>query len=148
MFDDLLKRLTGAPSTDPLSKVDARMAMACLLVRVARTDDDYAKAEIATIDDLLAARYGLDAEAARALRSEAEVLEGKSPDTVRFTRLIKDAIPYEERVAVARDLWRVVLADNRRDHEEDGFLRLVVNLIGVNDRDSAHARKDAARLRD
>ena len=40
---------------------------------------------------------------------------------------------------------RVALADGARGHEEDGFLRLVANLLGVNDRDSGHARQAAER---
>ena len=35
----------------------------------------------------------------------------------------------------------VVLADGERADEEDALLRLVANLLGVNDRDSALARQ-------
>ncbi|MDH5798542.1 MAG: TerB family tellurite resistance protein, partial [Paracoccaceae bacterium] len=49
--------------------------------------------------------------------------------------------PYEDRLGVIEALWSVVLADGRRDHEEDALLRLVSNLLGVNDRDSALARQ-------
>ncbi len=141
MFDALLKRLTGAPSTEPLDASDSRLALATLLVRVARADHDYAPEEVAVIDAVLAGRYGLsDAEVAE-LRAEAEALEQKAPDTVRFTRTIKDAVPYEDRNSVVEALWRVVLADGQRDDDENGFLRLVANLLGVNDRDSAFARQ-------
>jgi uncharacterized tellurite resistance protein B-like protein len=40
-----------------------------------------------------------------------------------------------------QDLWRVVLADEARDFEEDGFMRLASNLLGMADRDSARARQ-------
>ena len=36
-----------------------------------------------------------------------------------------------------------LLADGVRDHEEDGFMRLAVNLLGVSDQDSAKARQTA-----
>ena len=42
-----------------------------------------------------------------------------------------------------RALWQVVLADGERDHEEDALMRLLASLLGVNDRDSAIARKEA-----
>ena len=143
MLKSLLNRLIGTPTPDPLSTDDTRLAMATLLVRVARADYDYAPEEITVIDALLMQRYDLDAAQTLALRTEAEELELNAPDTVRFTRLIKDAVPYEERSAVAEALWRVVLADDHRDHYEDSFLRLVVNLIGVSDRDSGLARQRA-----
>ena len=143
MFKALLNRLNGAPTIDPLSTDDSRLAMAALMVRVARADHDYAAAEVAVIDALLMQRYALNAEECLALRLEAEQVEANAPDTVRFTRLIKDAVPYEDRNAVAETLWRVVLADEQRDDFEDAFLRLVVNLLGVSDRDSSLARQRA-----
>ena len=143
MFKLILDRLKGAESPEPLSTDDARLAMAAWMVRVARADHDYAPEEVAVIDALLMQRYGLDASETAALRTEAEELEANAPDTVRFTRLIKSAVPYEDRNAVAESLWRIVLADEKRDHFEDSFLRLVVSLIGVSDRDSGLARQRA-----
>jgi uncharacterized tellurite resistance protein B-like protein len=140
MFADLLRRLS-APEAEPLPDPDARLALTALLVRIARSDGDYADVEVRRIDRIAMARYGLSPFEAAALRREAEALEGEAPDTVRFTREIKDAVPYEEREGVVEALWDVVLADGARDHEEDGLVRLVSNLLGVNDRDSALARK-------
>ena len=143
MFKTLLSRLNGTATADPLSTDDARLAMAALMVRVARADHDYAPEEVALIDALLMHRYDLDAADTATLRAEAEELEENAPDTVRFTRLIKEAVPYEDRNAVAESLWRIVLADDKRHHHEDSFLRLVVSLLGVSDRDSALARQRA-----
>lgn len=144
MFAELLRRL-AAPSPARLPDPEARLALAALLVRLARTDGDYATPEVAHIDRVLAARYRLSPHEAAFLRTEAETLEREAPDTVRFTRAIKDAVPHEDREAVVEALWSVALADQVRDDEEDGFLRLVASLLGVNDRDSALARQRAAR---
>ncbi len=143
MFDTLLRRLRAEPKTDPLASEDCRLALTALMVRVAHSDDHYASIEMTMIDRVLADRYALSPQAAAALRDKAEKLEAQAPDTVRFTRLIKDAVPYEDRSAIAEALWRVVLADNHRDGHENAFLRVVVNLIGVSDVDSARARQKA-----
>ena len=140
MFGEFLKRLTQ-PEPPPLPDDDARLALTALLVRVARTDGHYAPAEVANIDRIIAARYGLDQVATAALRTAAETLETEAPDTVRFTRAIKDAVPYPDRLAVVEAMWRVALADGVRDDHEDALLRLVANLLGINDRDSALARQ-------
>ncbi|KMW60744.1 hypothetical protein AIOL_000909 [Candidatus Rhodobacter oscarellae] len=140
MFGDLLKRLTQ-PDNQPLPSTDARLAMAALLVRVARTDGHYAQEEAGLIDRILAKRYGLGPFDAPKLRAEGEALEGEAPDTVRFTRAIKDHVAYEERLGVIEALWEVVLADGIRDDEENAMLRLVASLLGVNDLDSNMARK-------
>jgi uncharacterized tellurite resistance protein B-like protein len=140
MFADFLKRLT-APEPQALPDSDARLALTALLVRIARSDGDYADAERQRIDRLTAARYGLSPFEAVDLRSRAEVLESEAPDTVRFTRAIKDAVAYEDREAVLEALWEVVLADGVRDHEEDALLRMVAPLLGVNDRNSNLVRQ-------
>lgn len=93
------------------------------------------------ISDLLAQKYGLSDSEALQLREDAEALEADAPDTVRFTRAIKDGVSYEERSTVIETLWELVLADGDRNHEEDGLIRLVAPLLGVNDRDSALARQ-------
>lgn len=140
MFGDFLKRLTQ-PDPDPLPDGDARLALTALLVRIARSDNDYAPRERDLIDQIAQDRYGLDANAARKLRTDAESLETEAPDTVRFTRAIKDAVPYDDRVEVIEALWQVVLADGTRADEEDALLRLVASLLGVSDTDSAMARR-------
>lgn len=140
MFADFLKRLT-APDPAPLPDADARLALTALLVRVARSDGDFDDAERDRIDRIITTRYGLSPFEAARLRSDGEALESEAPDTVRFTRAIKDAVPYDDRIGVVEALWQVVLADGVREAEEDALLRLVSNLLGVNDRDSALARR-------
>jgi len=140
MFADFLKRLT-APAPTPLSDTDARLALTALLVRIARSDGSYAQSEKDQIDAAMAARYALAPDAMAQLRSDAETLESEAPDTVRFTRAIKEAVAYEDRLGVIEALWSVVLADGERAREEDALLRLVAGLLGVEDRDSNMARK-------
>ncbi|MBP0481226.1 TerB family tellurite resistance protein [Sagittula salina] len=140
MFADFLRRLT-APEPDPMADSDARLALTALLVRVARADGEYAPSEQARIDRIIATRYGLSPTTTADLRAQAEDLEAQAPDTVRFTRAIKDAVPFEDRIAVIEALWTVVLADADRDEHEDSLLRLVASLLGISDMDSALARQ-------
>ncbi|MCE6950994.1 TerB family tellurite resistance protein [Cereibacter sphaeroides] len=144
MFDSLLRRLT-APAPDRLPDPDADLALAALLVRVARADGRYDEAEIARIDKVLAGRRGVPAGDAARLRREAEAFEAEAPDTVRFTRALKEAVPVEDRFALMQALWAVALADGSRDDDEDQVLRLVANLLGLTDQDSALARQRAER---
>jgi uncharacterized tellurite resistance protein B-like protein len=144
MLADLIRRLTAPPSPEPLPEEDARLALAALMVRLARSDGAYTAGEQARITAVLSVFHDLGPVAAEALRAEAEIAEAGAPDTVRFTRLIKAAVPYEEREAVIEALWQVALADGIAA-DERGFLRLVANLCGVSDRDSGLARQRAER---
>ena len=143
MFNDLLRRLT-APEPQTLPDPDARLALGALLVRLARSDGDYAAVEIDQIDRSLMTRYDLTTEEAAALRAECEALEAEAPDTVRFTRAIKDAVSYDDRLAVIGAMWAVVMADGARDDEEDSMMRMTASLLGISDQDSHRARLKVA----
>jgi len=143
MLKSLLSRLM-APQPQPLSTDEVRVALAALLVRVARADGAYDTSEIARIEQILSNRYELAPADATALRLQAENLEADAPDMHRFTQAIKEGVPYDERLGVIKALWQVVLADGVREAEEDALLRLLSSLLGVSDRDSALARQSVA----
>lgn len=142
MFRNLLSRLFNEEAPDAkLSAQDAEVAIAALLVRLARADDHYGKAEKLRIDMILAHRRNLDIDDAAEQRAAAEMIEAEAPDTVRFTRLIKDRIPLDVRVGVIEALWSVAYADGRRSAHEDAFVRLIAGLLGITDVDSGIARQ-------
>lgn len=142
MFRNLLSRLFAEdPKAPPLAAQDAEVAVAALLVRLARSDDHYGAVERDRIDMVLARRRGLSAEGAAERRAAAEMLEAEAPDTVRFTRLVKDRIALEDRLGVIAAMWEIAYADQKRTAEEESLIRLVAGLLGVNDRDSALARQ-------
>lgn len=140
MFADFLKTFL-APEPQQLPDADARLALTALLVRIAKSDGDYAAAEQAQIDAVMTQRYALTVEAMAQLRRDAETLEAEAPDTVRFTRAIKEAVPYIDRLGVIEALWSVVLADGIRTNEESALMRMVANFLGIEDMDSHMARK-------
>lgn len=140
MFRSLLETLF-APAQDTFTAQDADLALAALLVRIARADERYDTAEQVHIEQIMAHRCGLNADEATALRHAAETAEAEAPDTVRFTRVLKDRIPYDDRINVIETMWQVAVSDNHRHAEEDAVIRLVANLLGINDRDSAFARQ-------
>ncbi|MBL4927388.1 tellurite resistance TerB family protein [Fuscibacter oryzae] len=144
MFGDLLRQLL-APAPDRLPDPDARLALAALLVRVARADGLYAAEEVEKIERILMARHGLGPFEAVHLRAQAEELEVQAPDTVRFTRALKAAVPVEERTGLLQALWSVALSDGDRNAEEDQQLRLLTNLLGLTDVESALARAKAQK---
>ena len=144
MIDSILRHLF-APQPTLFDETDAALALTALMVRVARSDGNYSGDEIGQIDRVLAERHRLDATGAAELRAQAEMLEAAAPDTVRFTRALKGAVPLDQRKRLVEALWAVAVADGRRDAEEDRLLRLVTSLLGLTDVESALARHRAER---
>ena len=144
MFENFLRALL-APEPPRLPDAEAHLALAALMVRAARTDGLYSAEEVERIDRVLMSRLSIGPFEAAKLRAEAEVLEAEAPDTVRFTRALKAATALEDRAGLMQALWSVALADGLREAEEDRLMRLVANLLGLNDVENAQARQRAER---
>ena len=144
MLEMLMKALSGDGEDRDEVEDAGRVAIAALLVEAARSDDVYAEDERSMIDRVLAARFGLDATGAQALRVRGEGAQAEAVDLVRFTRAIKDAVAYEDRVGVIEALWRVILADESIDHEESALVRRLAGLLYVSDPDAGLARQRVA----
>lgn len=142
MLDALIKRLTGNAEAAPEDRRAAeRTAIAALLVEAARADGVYLDEERSMIAEVLADRYGLDAAGADALRSEGETAQKEATDIVRFTRVLKDAIPHEDRVEILEAVWRVVYADGEGEAHETNLVRRLCGLLYIPDREAGLARQ-------
>ena len=115
-------------------------AIATILVRAAKTDNEYTESEQTLIDNLLSNQLNITLEKARILRIKGEDLEAEINDNVQITRIIKQDIPYEEREMLIEQLWSVVLDDDYRTPEENKFMRVLTHLFGISDVNSAKAR--------
>ena len=115
-------------------------AIATILVRAAKTDNEYTESEQTLIDNLLSNQLNITLEEARILRIKGEDLEAEINDNVQLTRIIKQDIPYEEREMLIEQLWSVVLDDDYRTPEENKFMRVLTHLFGISDVNSAKAR--------
>jgi len=127
-----------------IASEDARTALAALLVETARADGDYGDAERVQIDRALASRYGLSAQDVAALRAEGEAAQASAVDLVRFTRAVKDAVPFDERIGVVEALWEVVYADGVREMHENALIRKLCGLLHIEDQDARLARQRVA----
>ena len=115
-------------------------AIATILVRAAKTDNEYTESEQTLIDNLLSNQLNITLEEARILRIQGEGLEAEINDNVQLTRIIKQDIPHEEREMLIEQLWSVVLDDDYRTPEENKFMRVLTHLFGISDVNSAKAR--------
>ena len=143
MLKNILK-IFNAETPVILEHNDARLAITALMIRVARSDNDFSEAEFLNIKKLASQRFELNMEETDKLIKEARAIEEQAPDTVRFTKSIKEAVAFEDRSALVEDLWAIVLTDNNRDANEDALIRTVVSLLGVSDKESALARQRAS----
>ena len=140
MFDQILKLLT-APEPKSGSRDDLQTAVAVLLVEAARRDDTFDGVERATIERLLAEKFGLSAEATGQLLAEAESAADRTSQLHPFTRLAVERMDPQQRIRLIEMLWEVAYADGILDPEEDSLVRRIAGLIYVSDADRVAARQ-------
>ena len=120
--------------------ITSNSAIAAILVRAAKTDNEYTESEKKLIDHLLTNKLNISLEDARLLRLQGQELEMQINDNVQLTRIIKQDIPYEDRHQLIEQLWSIVLDDNNRTPEENKLMRVLTHLLGISDVNSAKAR--------
>ena len=112
-----------------------QLALASLLVEMARADFDEADAEHAAIIELLAQHFELTHAEAEALVEKAQNSNDSAVCLFDFTRALHQALDAEQRLGVIRLLWQVALADAKLDKYEDYLVRKVADLLYVPDSD-------------
>ena len=137
MWNKLKEIFTAEKEVDDITSDNA---IATILVRAAKTDNEYTESEQTLIDNLLSNQLNITLEEAQILRIKGEGLEAEINDNVQLTRIIKQDIPYEEREMLIEQLWSIVLDDNYRTPEENKFMRVLTHLFGISDVNSAKAR--------
>ncbi len=119
-----------APAQEPEPE-QLDLAVAVLLVEMARADYDLAETEQAAIIDQLAAGFGLDESDAVALTEQARKRAEHSVSLHEFTRAVHDGMDYDEKLRVVEMLWRVALADSNLDKYEDYLIAKLGELLYV-----------------
>jgi uncharacterized tellurite resistance protein B-like protein len=112
-----------------------QLALASLLVEMARADFDETHDEHSLIIDLLASHYDLSPAEALELLNKARAANDKAVCLFDFTRALHKSMDEEQKHAVIRLLWQVANADDKLDKYEDFLVRKVADLLYVSHSD-------------
>jgi uncharacterized tellurite resistance protein B-like protein len=144
MIDRLLDLLAGRGEWTSEKRVDdLPLAVAALLVELARMDDKIDASERRTIEQLLVRMFSLDASRVQSLVERADQEMQRSTQYFPFTQQICQHASAEMRVQIIEMLWTVAYADGALDPDEDALIRQIAGLIQVSDWDRGAARKRA-----
>jgi len=141
-FLERLRDLLAGEGAAPARLDETQLAAAALLVEAARMDELVSEQERGVIARLLAARFGLEAEAVARLVEAAEARVDAAVELFQFTRRLVPALDEAGRIELVEMLWEVALADGVLDPHEDSLIRRVAGLVHVSDQ-----ARGAARLR-
>jgi uncharacterized tellurite resistance protein B-like protein len=144
MIDRLLDLLAGRGEwTSEKPADDLPLAVAALLIELARMDDKVDAGERRTIEQLLARMFSLDPKSVQSLVEQADQAMQRSAQYFPFTQQICRHTSAETRVQIIEMLWTVAYSNGALDPHEDALIRQVAGLIQVSDRERGTARKKA-----
>lgn len=129
-----LKKLFGkqprAPEMPP-----QELAVAQLLLEIARADFAADSVEIAAIRDLLGRSYGLSGDRLDTLLRQAEAHAAGSVSLHDTVVAINRQVSAERKLELLSMLWQVAYADGRLDKYEEALLRKLADLLFVSHAD-------------
>ena len=146
MFNNLLSIFKSKKNSESVNFFkEGVIEVACIFIRVGKLDNHLATIEKEKIKTLLIKRFDLDRDILNSILTKAEELEVSINDNVQLTKKIKQHINFEERFDLLKDIWEIILADEIKTDEEESYMRLLCNLLGLSDKDNALARKDVLK---
>ena len=137
-----LRTYSIAPLDDePDEEHELRMAVALLLLDVARADTEITVEERQVARQLLERFFPISSDQAQTLVDAAQHAAEQATSLYPFTSVIKRECDLDERTRIVEMLWKVSSADGRIDAHEEHLVRKVADLLYV-----PHARFIQAKL--
>ena len=125
MFNIFKKEETEKENNHP-----STMAVACLLIHLARIDENYTDKEKRIIKEAII-EMGAESENIDKIIKEAEEKEKDSNQILDFTREIKN-INEEDKLIIIEALWDIIYSDKDADMYETNLMRRLSGLLYLN----------------
>ena len=125
MFNIFKKEETEKDNNHP-----SIMAVACLLIHLARIDENYTDKEKKIIKDSII-EMGADPNEIDKILIDAEKKERDSNQILEFTREIKN-IADEDKEIIIEALWDIIYSDEDADMYETNLMRRLSGLLYLN----------------
>ena len=138
----------GSPATqsDPTARI--RLAVAALLVEIARADHDERASEQTAMIRLVARHFQLEPGAAAELVAEARGAVDDAVSLREFTAFLHQQLAYPDKQAIIAMLWDVALEDQDLDKYEDYLIGKIADLLYVRRGDVIRLRFEAGQRRE
>lgn len=134
MISQLKKFLSGSPGAEPSSadsKDSLELAVAALMVEMARADFNEDQSEENEIKRLLESHFELNEQESADLLEKARTAADDSVSLYDFTRTLHDVLDEREKRKVILMLWKIALADSSLDKYEDYLIGKLAELLYV-----------------
>ncbi|MFG1345981.1 TerB family tellurite resistance protein [Xanthobacter autotrophicus DSM 431] len=142
-LSDFISDITGGSrEAQAFDENDYRLAAAALLVHVMSIDGAVTDDERIVLKDILATRFGLDAQEGEALVELAIAKDAEAVDLYAFTSVLNRALDDEGRLRIVEMMFEVAYADGGLSEFEDNLVWRAAELLNVGSRDRIRIRRE------
>jgi len=131
---------------DEVATHEIALAMAALLLEIARADQVVDTEEERTVVRAVARSCGVEAESIIDLLGSAQVAVDEAVSLYDFTAVINQHLPHARKLELLTWLWRVAHADGRLDRYEEYYIRKAADLLHLSHKDFIGAKLAAERV--
>ncbi len=121
---------------------DLRLAACAVLLELAYADRRFADSERAHLEELIRRQFDLDATQAAKLIELADRERTEARDISQFTGLIAEGFDSEQKRALLKDMWSLVLSDGELARREEHLVDRMARLLGLGAAAVADVRKE------
>lgn len=119
--------------------ISNELAVAALLVHLARVDGEFSKREKKAIAAVLEQHFDLDHAQTDELMTRAKEKDAEAVDLYQFTSVLTK-LDMDQRINIISMMWSITFADDENHELEDNLVWRVAELIGVSARDRTRLR--------
>lgn len=121
---------------------DLQVAMAAMLLEIARVDDEFTDEEQAVIVEVLKKHFGITSDEVIEIIEATNRELDKRIDLYYFTNKINEHFELRQKIEIIELVWRVVYTDKHLDGHEDYLVHRFAKLLRLR-----HAQLIDAKLR-
>lgn len=130
-------------SSDSVSESTERklqLATCALFLEVAHADDNFDPSEKKVLISLMKKMFDLKEDEVNELIKQSDEIISESVSLYEFTDVINEHFDKEEKYEIIKNLWRLILADEKINKYEEHFVRTISNNFHLEHKDMIAAK--------
>lgn len=143
-LDKFRKKITSPLRKESLERsvkrIDDKIALGVLLWAVVEADRNFLPEEESKVKDILSSYCRIPQEEISVVLASIKNAAQERIDLYRFTSELNQNLPYEVRISIIENLFRVGCADKDLDEEELELIRKIANLFHLSHKDFIEAK--------
>ncbi len=124
------------------SEKKLQLATCALFLEVAQADEDFDKSERDKIISLMKEMFDLNEDEVKELLNQSNEYVKRSVSLYEFTDVVNKYFSKDERYEVLKNLWRLILVDEKINRYEEHFVRTITSNFHLEHRDMITAKME------